>query len=64
MHITRIQRDVLANVAPGTVLVLKAKQIVLVSESRHASAEAGQLFQDAWNVLRGLISGTRLLIRE
>src|SRR2546422_25006 len=64
MHFPRIQSDILADVARGSVLILEAKQIVLVTEVHHASAEAWELFQNLWNVFRHLISGTRLRIGE
>src|SRR5437867_9915704 len=41
MHFPRIEGDVLTDIACGTVLVPEAKQIVLMSEIHHASAEAG-----------------------
>ena len=40
MHFPRIEGDVLTDIACGTVLVLEAKQIVLMAEIHHASAEA------------------------
>src|SRR5207244_12832855 len=60
MHFPRIQSDILADVARGSVLILEAKQIVLVTEVHHASAEARELFQNPWNVFRHLTSATRL----
>ena len=64
MHFSRIQGDVLADIACGTVLVLEAKQIVLVAKIHHASAEARELLQDFRNVFCNLISGTRFRVRE
>jgi hypothetical protein len=55
VHISRIQRDVFANAASGTMLVPEAKEIALVSESRHASAEARQLSENLRHILRNLV---------
>ena len=64
MHFPRIEGDVLTDIACGTVLVLEAKQIVLMAEIHHASAETRELFQDFRNVFCDLISGTRLGVGE
>src|SRR5215469_1309203 len=62
VHFAGVERDVLTQVTTRTMLVLEAEEIVLVAEAGHASAEAGQLFQNLGNVFGGLISGASLLV--
>src|SRR5262245_31670926 len=62
MHVSGVQSDVLTNTASGTVLVAEAEQIVLVSKTRHASAETRQLRENLRNVLRSLVGSLRLPI--
>src|SRR5262249_19803733 len=64
VHLPRIKRDVLADIAARAMLILEAKQIVLVAEAGHASAKVGQLFENFRNVLRHLVGGSCLLVRE
>jgi hypothetical protein len=59
MHVSGVQSYVLTNAASGTVLVAEAEQIVLVSKTRHASAETRQLRENLRNVLRSLVGSLR-----
>ena len=62
MHVPGFQRNVLTNVASGTVFVLEAEQIALVSKSCHTSAEAGQFGKNLRHIVCNLIGRTRLRI--
>src|SRR5881296_515418 len=57
VHLPRVKRDVLTDSAARAMLIFEAKQIVLVAEACHASAKAGQLFENFRNVLRHLVGG-------
>src|SRR5947199_895175 len=62
VHVPGLQRNVLTNVAPGTVFVLEAEQIALVSKSSHTSAEAGQFSKNLRHILCNLVRRTGLRI--
>jgi len=64
VQLSRVQRDVLTQIAAGTVLVFEAEQIILMTVVRHASAEAGKLFEHFRNIFSDLVGRACLLVLE
>jgi hypothetical protein len=64
MHLSRVQRDVLADPSGGGVGISEAKQIVVVAVVLHASAEAWKLFEHFGDVCRSLVGVAGLSFKQ
>jgi len=64
MHLAGVQGYALTHIAARTVLILETKEIVLVTETRLAPAEAWELFEDLWNIFGRLVRSAGFLIAE
>ena len=64
VHLSRFQRDILTHRASRAVLILEAKQIVLVTKAGHTSAKTRQLLQDLRDVFGDLVRGPSGRVRE